>query len=91
LLERALGFALQTFVAACQRFEELLHPSPDIMAATISLDYGLLFAPALDFTIDGADALVVFNLVAKFGLRVAQALGGFGFFDPLKQFGSRMG
>jgi hypothetical protein len=23
----------------------------------------------------------------KFGLRVAQALGGFGFFDPPKQFG----
>lgn len=67
-------------------FEDLLHPGPDIVAAPKSSDGGLLFGPALDFADDGADALVVLNRVVEFRLRVAQALGGFGFFDPPKQF-----
>ncbi len=68
-------------------FEDLLHPGPNIVAAAISSDRGLLFGPALDLADDGADAWVILNRVVKFGLRIANALGGFGFFDPPKQFG----
>ena len=68
-------------------FEDLLHPGPNIVAAAISSDRGLLFGPALDLTDDGAKAWVVLNRVVKFGLRITNALGGFGFLDPPKQFG----
>jgi len=68
-------------------FEDVAHSAPDIVTAPHALDEGFLFGAALDFADDGADAGVVLDGVVEFGLWVAEALGGFGFFDPAKQLG----
>jgi hypothetical protein len=57
------------------------------VAATHALDGRFLFGAALDLADDGANAGVVLNGVVEFGLWVAEALGGFGFFDAAKQLG----
>ena len=68
-------------------FKDFAHSAPDIVTAPHALDEGFLFGAALDFADDGADAGVVLDGVVEFGLWVAEALGGFGFFDPAKQLG----
>jgi hypothetical protein len=68
-------------------FEDVAHSAPDIVTAPHALDEGFLFGAALDFADDGANAGVVLDGIVEFGVWVAEALGGFGFFDPAKQLG----
>lgn len=68
-------------------FKDVAHSAPDIVTAPHALDRRFLFGAALDLANDGADAGVVLDGVVEFGVWVAKALGGFGFFDPAKQLG----
>ena len=54
------------------------------MTAPHALDGRFLFGTALDLADDGANAGIALDGVVEFGLWVAEALGGFGFFDPPK-------
>ena len=68
-------------------FEDLFHPSPDIVAAAGATDQGFIFSPALNLADDGADARVVLDRVVEICISIEAALSGLRLSNAPKQLG----